>query len=107
MKSYFTYILTNKKRNVLYVGITNNLLKRVWEHKKREVPGFTRKYNVDCLIYYEECSDVNAAIAREKRIKNWKRQWKIDLINGFNTKWEDLHFHLLQGIDPDFHQDDR
>lgn len=88
---YFVYILTNKANNkVLYIGVTNNLERRIYEHKNKLVEGFSKKYNLNKLIYYEMTSDVNSAINREKQLKNWHRDWKINLINQFNPKWKDL-----------------
>jgi len=89
-KEYFVYIMTNKKRGVLYTGITNDLTRRVYEHKKKLVPGFTNKYNLTKLVFFEETSDVNAAIAREKQIKGWLRRKKIDLLESVNQDWKDL-----------------
>ena len=92
---YYVYILTNKSNKVLYVGITNNLVRRVYEHKNKLVEGFTEKYNVNKLVYYDATADVKAAIAREKQIKGWLRQKKIDLITGFNPLWRDLYYDCL------------
>jgi len=91
MKSYYLYILASKKNSTLYTGVTNNLIRRTYEHKENLVPGFTRKYNVCHLVYYEEYTDIYSAIAREKRIKKWKRQWKINLIEKVNPDWQDLY----------------
>ena len=88
-QEYFVYILSSKSR-VLYTGITNNLAQRVYQHKQKIVPGFTKKYNINRLVYYETCSDVNAAIAREKEIKGWLRKKKIALIESSNPVWKDL-----------------
>jgi len=88
-KSYYVYIMANHSRT-LYTGVTNNLLRRVMEHKKKELPGFTQKYNITQLVFYEETDDINAAIAREKHIKGWLRKKKIDLIETMNPKWADL-----------------
>ena|SRR3990172_5631817 len=88
-KSYYVYIMANHSRT-LYTGVTNNLLRRVMEHKKKELPGFTQKYNITQLVFYEETDDINAAIAREKQIKGWLRKKKIDLIETMNPKWADL-----------------
>ena len=88
-RSYYVYIMTNRSRT-LYTGVTNNLLRRVMEHKKKEHPGFTQKYNITQLVFYEETDDINAAIAREKQIKGWLRKKKIDLIETMNPKWADL-----------------
>ena len=89
-KCYYVYILASKRYGTLYIGVTNNLLKRVWEHKEKLVPGFTAEYAVDQLVYFEKYSDVNEALAREKQLKNWKRQWKINMINEHNPEWNDL-----------------
>ena len=94
-QQYFIYILTNKYNNVLYTGVTNDLRRRVYEHKMRFVKGFTQKYNVDKLVYYEECGDVKSAIAREKQIKGGSRQKKIDLITNMNSEWNDLYEEIL------------
>ncbi|MDR3560026.1 MAG: GIY-YIG nuclease family protein [Negativicutes bacterium] len=94
-KSYYIYILTNKYHNVLYTGVTNDLKRRVYEHKEKLNPGFTSKYNLDRLVYYEECGDIIQAIAREKQIKGGSRQKKLDLINAFNPEWSDLFDQIL------------
>ena len=94
MKQYFIYILASKRNGTLYLGITSNLLKRVYEHKNNLIEGFTKKYNVHSLVYYEVYGDIYDAIAREKRIKKWKRCWKIELIEKFNPEWEDLYYCL-------------
>lgn len=90
MKQYCIYILTNKNNKVLYVGITSNLLKRIYEHKNKLVDGFTKKYNLNKLVYYEQTDNIFSALNREKQLKNWHRDWKINLINSFNPKWKDL-----------------
>lgn len=82
--------MTNKDNNVLYTGITNDLVRRVFEHKNKIIKGFTYKYNINKLVYFEESSDVESAIKREKQIKSGSRQKKIDLINSINDKWDDL-----------------
>ena len=94
-KQYYIYILTNKYNNVLYTGVTNDLKRRVYEHKMKLVKGFTQKYNVDKLVYYVECSDVKSAIAREKQIKGGSRQKKIDLITSMNSDWKDLYEEII------------
>jgi putative endonuclease len=91
VKEYFVYILASKRNGTLYTGVTNNLLKRVDEHKNNLVPGFTSKYSVHNLVYFERYSDIYDAIAREKRIKKWKRAWKIELIEKSNPEWQDLY----------------
>lgn len=90
-RNYYVYIMTNYKNTVLYTGVTNNLKKRVYEHKLKLVDGFTKKYNVNKLIYYEIFNDINNAIAREKQIKSGSRKRKIDLINRLNKDWKDLY----------------
>lgn len=89
-KQYYVYFLTNWNNKVLYVGVTNDLKRRVHEHKKRMVDGFTRKYHVHKLVRYEVCEEIEGAILREKQIKSGSRQKKIDLITSFNPEWEDL-----------------
>ncbi len=90
MKNYYVYILTNKSNKVLYTGVTNNLTRRVYEHKHKLIKGFTSKYNLNKLVYYEITNYVGAAIQREKQIKGWLRKKKIDLIESLNPDWEDL-----------------
>ena len=87
---YYVYILTNKTKTVLYTGVTNNLRRRIYEHKNKLIDGFTKRYNVDRLVYYEMTSDVKVAIKREKQIKNLLRRKKEELINTFNPDWGDL-----------------
>ena len=91
---YAIYILTNNANTVLYTGVTNDLKRRVWEHKEKLVEGFTKKYHLGKLVYYETCEDVTSAIAREKQIKGLRRQEKIDLIVGFNPGWKELYEEL-------------
>ena len=90
MKTYFVYILSNKANTVLYVGVTNNLERRVYEHKNKLIDGFTKRYNVDKLVYFETTSDVDEAIKREKALKNLVRRKKEELINSVNPEWVDL-----------------
>ncbi len=87
---YYVYMLTNWNNKVLYTGITNNLERRIYEHKNKLVKGFTSKYNVNKLVYFEYTSDVNSAIAREKEIKGWVRRKKNELIESINPEWRDL-----------------
>ena len=94
-KEYYIYLITNKGLNVLYAGVTNNLIRRIYEHKNKLVEGFTKKYNVDRLIYYEVYSEISDAIAREKQIKGWARKKKNDLINQTNPEWKDLSADIL------------
>ena len=89
MKTYYVYIMTNKSRT-LYTGVTNDLTRRVYEHKHKLVPGFTAKYNITYLVYYEDFQNINAAITREKQIKGWLRAKKIALIESLNPDWKDL-----------------
>ena len=91
MKQYCVYILASKKNGVLYIGVTSNLQKRIWEHKNNVVEGFTKKYFVHKLVYFEQTSDVNSALLREKQLKKWKREWKINLIEKENPFWKDLY----------------
>ena len=92
---YYVYILFNKRNSTLYVGVTSNLLKRIWEHKNKVVEGFTQKYCIDKLGYYEILDDINTAILREKQLKAGKRKTKIDLIETNNPKWVDLYEELI------------
>jgi len=89
-KTYYVYLLTNWNNKVMYVGVSNNLERRLYEHKNKLVKGFTEKYNVNKLVYFEETQDVTAAIAREKEIKKWRREKKNQLVNRMNPNWEDL-----------------
>lgn len=93
-KQYFIYIMTNKNNTVLYTGVTNNLQKRVYQHKEKLVDGFTKKYNINKLVYYEVFGDIYGAISREKQIKAGSRQKKIILINSINKEWKDLYDEL-------------
>lgn len=90
MKQYFVYILTNFTNKVLYIGVTNNLQRRIYEHKQKLVDGFTKKYNLTRLVYFEEFSRIEDAIAAEKKIKGWLRIKKINLIESKNPSWSDL-----------------
>ena len=90
MGQYFVYMLTRKKNGTLYIGVTNNLLKRVYEHKNNLVEGFTQKYNVHKLVYYEIYHHIHDAITREKRMKKWRRSAKLRLIEESNPEWKDL-----------------
>jgi putative endonuclease len=89
-KRFFVYILSNRRRGVLYVGVTNDLIRRLSEHKAKLVPGFTKTYGVVMLVYYEEYSSILEARAREAMLKRWRRAWKIELIDKFNPDWRDL-----------------
>jgi len=90
-KRYYIYILASKRNGTLYIGVTNDLIRRVFEHKNNFVKGFTKKYNVKRLVYFEEYKDIRDALAREKRLKKWKRKWEIALIEEKNPEWDDLY----------------
>jgi len=96
MKKGYIYILTNKKDGTLYIGITTNLIRRVYEHKNLKIEGFTKRYNLNKLVYFEEYQQYAMAIKREKRLKEWQRQWKLDLINQHNPDWNDLYDTIVQ-----------
>jgi putative endonuclease len=89
-EKYYVYLLTNWNNKVIYVGVTNDLARRVYEHKYKMIKGFTEKYNVKKLVYFEETQDVNTAIEREKEIKKWRREKKNRLVNSINPNWDDL-----------------
>ena len=96
MKTYFVYIMANKPNGTMYIGMTNNLIRRVYQHKNGEHDGFTKQYGLHRLVYYESTYDVNAAIKREKQLKKWERQWKINLIEKENQYWNDLCESLME-----------
>jgi putative endonuclease len=96
-KNYYVYILASKRNGTLYIGITSNLIKRVWEHKEKIADSFTKKYDVDKLVYVEYFRDPENAIKREKRLKKYKRQWKINLIEKDNPQWKDLYDMFVSG----------
>lgn len=91
---YFVYILASRINGTLYVGVTNNLLSRVTQHREHMLKGFTKTYNVTRLVHYEMFADINEAIRREKQLKNWQRAWKIQLIEADNPRWDDLYGRL-------------
>jgi putative endonuclease len=91
MNNFYVYIMASKRKGVLYIGITNDLIRRVYEHKQGIVKGFTKKYKIDKLVYFEVFSDPEYAIRREKQLKNWHRQWKLNLIERTNPNWNDLY----------------
>ncbi len=88
---YYVYILSSAKNGTLYIGITNDLKRRVWEHKHDLIKGFTQEYEIHNLVYYEQTEDIESAILREKQLKKWNRIWKIQLVNTKNPNWEDLY----------------
>ncbi len=92
---YYIYFVTNKGLNVLYIGVTNDLVRRIYQHKNKVIDGFTKKYNVNLLVYYETYTDVNLAIQREKQIKGWSRKKKNALIRKKNPSWKDLYEELF------------
>jgi putative endonuclease len=94
-RRYFVYILANRRRGVLYVGVTNDLVRRVSEHKARLVPGFTKTYGLDVLVYAEEHASILEARARERVLKRWRRSWKFELIEELNPDWHDLSAGLV------------
>ena len=93
--NYFVYILASQKNGTLYVGVTNDLVRRVYEHKNNMVESFTKQYNIHTLVWFESTSSIEAAIAREKQLKNWKRKWKLALLEKTNPDWNDLYDSLL------------
>ena len=95
MKTFYVYIMASQKYGTLYIGVTNDLTKRIYQHKQNMVKGFTQKYHVHNLVYLEEYSDVNEAISREKNLKKWKRSWKIKLIETKNPEWKDLYSEII------------
>lgn len=94
MKTYYVYILTDKNNRRFYTGITNNIARRVWEHKEKFVNSYSKNFNINKLVYCEMHNDVGIAIHREKLVKKWKRKFKIDAINNQNPDWEDLYYTL-------------
>ena len=94
-REYYVYILASRKHGTLYISVTNDIIRRAHEHKMKAVPGFTKKYGVDKLVYFEMDDDPSTAIAREKQLKKWRRDWKLDLIEGENPNWVDLSATLI------------
>jgi len=94
-KQYYIYIMATKRDGMLYIGVTSDLIKRVYEHKNDMVDGFTHKYHIHSLVYFEITEDINSAISREKQLKKWNRAWKIALIKKNNPEWLDLYYDLL------------
>ncbi len=93
--SFYVYIITNKPKGILYIGVTNNLARRIYEHKNKMVKGFSKRYNLDYLVYAEEYQTAYDAITREKQLKNWHRDWKIGLIESINPQWKDWYETFL------------
>ena len=96
MKKFYVYILCSKRNGTLYTGVTSDLIKRVYEHKNNLVDGFTQKYNIHCLVWYEAHESAESAINREKQIKKWKRAWKLELIEKHNPQWNDLYGNICR-----------
>jgi len=95
MNQYYVYILASKKNGTLYIGVTNNLVRRIYEHKEGLIEGFTKKYNVKILVYYEVHKSIYEALRREKAMKKWLRKWKIELIEKINPEWKDLYYEIV------------
>ena len=95
MKQPAVYIVTNRPKGTLYIGVTSDLIKRIYQHKSHAIEGFTRNYGTDKLVYFELFDDMESAIKREKQLKNWRRSWKIEMIEKENSEWEDLYEKLL------------
>ena len=93
--TYYVYIMASKRNGTLYIGVTNDLIRRVYEHKNNLVEGFTDRYRVHKLVYWEQSENIESAIEREKQFKHWKRQWKLGLIEEHNASWEDLYEELF------------
>jgi putative endonuclease len=96
---YFVYVLASRLGGTLYIGVTNDLVRRAQEHRQGEVEGFTKKYGVSRLVHFEAFDDIHEAIAREKRLKKWNRAWKIQLIEEHNPNWDDLYLALTGGVE--------
>ena len=95
MRQAYIYILASRRNGTLYIGVTSNLIKRIHEHRTEYVEGFSKRYHVHRLVYYEVCQSVTSAIGREKQLKKWNRQWKLELIEKSNPEWNDLYPTLL------------
>ena len=95
-KQFYVYILASNRNGTLYTGITSNLIQRVWQHKNNIIEGFTQKYNVKTLVFYEVHDNAESAITREKQIKKWRRAWKLQLIEKMNPHWKDLYKEICQ-----------
>jgi len=95
MKQYYVYIMASKKDGVLYIGVTNDLSRRISEHRQGNIKGFSKKYHVKKLVYYESTSDIESSIKREKQFKKWNREWKIKLIEKDNPNWSDIYNSIV------------
>ncbi len=96
MKNYYVYILASGRIGTLYIGVTNDIVRRVYEHKNNLIEGFTRKYHIHDLVYFELFDDIESAIQREKQLKKWNRAWKVELIEEKNPGWRDLYEDIVQ-----------
>jgi putative endonuclease len=94
-KTFCVYVVTNRRNGALYVGVTSDLPRRIWQHKQKEVAGFTARYGVDKLVYYQTCESAESAIQREKQLKKWSRSWKLRLIEEKNPDWRDLYEEIV------------
>ena len=94
-KTYYVYIMANDRNTTLYIGVTADIVRRIWEHKNKVTEGFTKKYNISKLVYFETHADPESAIGREKRLKEWKRQWKVELVEKENPTWDDLYESIM------------
>ena len=94
-KHFYIYMMTNKRKGTIYTGVTNDLTVRVWQHKNNIFEGFTKKYKLYKLVHYEQYEDINSAIEREKQVKKWRRQWKLELIEKLNPEWNDLYEDIM------------
>ena len=94
---FYVYILASQRNGTLYIGVTRDLLKRIREHKSSSINGFTEKYQVKKLVYYEDTTHFQAAVTREKQLKKWNRKWKLELIEKFNPEWRDLYYEIGGG----------
>ncbi len=97
-KDFYVYILASRQNGTLYIGVTSDLIKRIWQHKNKLVKGFTEKYDIDRLVYYEHFLNADSAIKREKRLKKYNRRWKTTLIEKLNPEWKDLYKDLISGL---------
>lgn len=98
MNSYFVYILTSQRNGTLYIGVTNDLERRAYQHADKQLEGFTKRYGVDRLVYFEETNSIETAILREKQLKRWNRAWKVELIEKHNPEWKDLKEEMFNWI---------
>jgi putative endonuclease len=94
MRDYYIYIMASQRNGTLYIGVTNDLIRRVYEHRKGILPGFTKHYGVSMLVHFEQCNEVTTAIQREKQLKGWNRKWKLALIERDNPEWKDLWYEI-------------